>query len=129
MMQASAYGHLGQDPKSITTQSGKPMTVASIAVAIEDHDSPPLWVGIVAFGHAAEFLARHQKGDMVSAAGRVQRSSWTTAGGEKREQLQIVADSVISARTVRPSGGRRQSNEPRQSEPRQREFDDELPNL
>ncbi|MBO0125103.1 single-stranded DNA-binding protein [Agrobacterium sp. OT33] len=107
MMHAAAYGRLGQDQKMISTQSGKPMSVASIAVTIDDHDAPPQWIGIVAFGNAAEALSRHQKGDMLSVSGRVQRSRWTTDSGEKREQLQIVADSVISSRTVRPTGGRR----------------------
>ncbi|OWK19386.1 hypothetical protein AJ88_45705 [Mesorhizobium amorphae CCBAU 01583] len=50
MMQASAYGRLGQDPRSITTKSGKEMAVVTIAVAIDEPDAPPLWVGVVAFG-------------------------------------------------------------------------------
>lgn len=108
MMQASAYGRLGQDPRSITTKSGKPMAVASIAVAIDDSsDAPPLWIGIIAFGNVADDLLRHGKGDLLSASGRVQRTTWTTQAGEKREQLQIVADAIVSARTVRPSGGKR----------------------
>lgn len=111
MMQASAYGRLGKDPKSINTHSGKPMAVATIAVAIDEHDAPPLWLGIVAFGKVAEDLLRHQKGDMLSACGRMQKSSWADSSGEKREQLQIVADSLHSSRLVRPAGGRRKSED------------------
>ncbi len=85
--------------------------MASVAVSIGEHDDSPLWVGIVAFGRVADDLLRHAKGDLISASGRVQRNSWTTQAGEKREQLQIVANSVISSRTVRPSsGGRRQED-------------------
>lgn len=107
MMQASAYGRLGQDPRSIAMQSGKEMAVVTIAVAIDEPDAPSLWVGVVAFGRVAEDLLRHAKGDLISVSGRVQRSTWTTQAGEKREQLQIVADDIVSARTVRPSGGTR----------------------
>lgn len=128
-MQASIYGRLGQDPRSIDTKSGKTMVVASVAVSIGEHDEPPLWVGIMAFGRVADDLLRHAKGDLISASGRVQRSSWTTQTGEKREQLQIVADSVISSRTVRPSGGRRRDADDhpqQQSEQRgQRDSDDD----
>lgn len=105
MMQSAAYGRLGQEPKSITTQSGNAMAVCSMAVSIGDHDDAPLWVGIVCFGKVAEDLLRHQKGDMVSVSGRVQRSSWTSSSGEKKEQLQIVADSLLSSRSVRPNNG------------------------
>ncbi|WP_095201277.1 single-stranded DNA-binding protein [Mesorhizobium carmichaelinearum] len=111
MMQASAYGRLAQDPRSIATKSGKSMAVASIAVAIDDHDAPPLWVGVIAFGRVAEDLLRHAKGDLISVSGRVQRSTWTAPTGEKREQLQIVADSLISSRSVRPTGGAKRGHE------------------
>lgn len=111
-MQAAAYGRLGQDPRSISTTSGKPMATVSLAVAIGGPDDPALWLGVVAFGKVAEDLMRHGKGDLVSVSGRVQRNAWTTTSGEKREQLQIVADSLISSRTVRPSGGKRRQAEP-----------------
>lgn len=105
MMLSSVYGRLGQEPRSISTQSGNAMAVTSIAVGIGEHDDSPLWMGIVAFGKQADDLLRHQKGDMVSVSGRVQRSSWTNQAGEKKEQLQIVADSIISSRAVRPNNG------------------------
>ncbi|KAA0697696.1 single-stranded DNA-binding protein [Neorhizobium sp. P12A] len=109
-MTAAAYGRLGQDPKSITTQSGKSMAAASMAVVIAEQEAPPLWVNILAFGRTADDLLRLQKGDMVSASGRVQRSTWTGADGTKHEQLQIIADSLVSSRTVRPHGGSRKQS-------------------
>jgi len=111
MMQASAYGRLGGDPRRIETKSGKAMAVASIAVEVAGGhgkaDAEPLWLGIVAFGRVGDDLLRHVKGDFLSAAGRVQRSVWQTPSGERREQLQLVAEALVSARTVRPSGGKR----------------------
>ncbi|UUP19531.1 single-stranded DNA-binding protein [Nitratireductor thuwali] len=131
-MQACAYGRVGQDPRSIETRSGKAMVVGSIAVSIDENDAPPLWIGIVAFGRVAEDFLRHSKGDLISVSGRVQRNSWTTPAGEKREQLQIVADALVSSRTVRPAGGRKRDADDRtsshQSQPRsERELDDEIP--
>lgn len=101
-MQTAAYGRLGADAKPIQTKTGKPMTAATLAVDIGEEDAP-LWLGVVAFGRQAELLARHKKGELLSVAGRIQRNRWTQ-NGEEREQLQVVADSVIGSRTVRPGG-------------------------
>src|SRR5690348_10885159 len=109
MMQASCYGRLAADPKPISTKTGKPMTVATMAVDIGDDGDAPLWVGVVAFGRVAEDLERHGKGDLLSVSGRVQRKNWTDREGNTRESLQVIADALVSARTVRPSGGRKKT--------------------
>ena len=111
-MQAAVYGRIGQDPRSIETRSGNPMAVASIAVSLGEQGDPPLWVSVLGFGKIADEIMRHAKGDLISAAGRVQRNTWTTSSGEAREQLQVIADSVISARAVRPAGGKRKGGQP-----------------
>lgn len=112
MMQASAYGRLGGDPRRIETRTEKTMAVGSLAVDVHDGrgeaDAAPLWLGIVAFGRVADDLLRHVKGDLLSVSGRLQRNVWTDRKtGEVREQLQVVADALVSARTVRPGGGRK----------------------
>ena len=109
--QAAIHGRLGQDPREITTKTGTTMAVASIAVTVDtrNEEQETEWFGLVAFGKVAEDLLRHKRGDMLSAAGRVQINTWATDGGEQRRQFQIVADSLVSARTVRPGGGRRRS--------------------
>ena len=123
--QLSAYGRLGQEPKSITTQSGKPMAVGSLAVTVPargDEDAT-LWLGVVAFGSQAETLLSHAKGDMVSVTGRVQLNRWTDKDGNDREDLQVVADQITSTRTVRPGKRKRsESAAPSKSAP----FDDPL---
>lgn len=115
MMQASAYGRLGGDPREIATRTDTRMATASMAVDVSGvrtagEDAPPLWLGIVAFGRVAETLLRHDKGDLVSVSGRVQRNRYVAKDGAEREQLQIVADTILSARTVRPSGGRKRAD-------------------
>ena len=120
--QIAAYGRLGADPVERRSQSGKMWATASLAVQLGDDDSAT-WLGIVAFGKAAETLCRHGKGDLISVAGRLQVSRWTGKDGNAREQLQLVADTVISARTVRPSGGKKH---PKDTEPA-RPFDDPVP--
>ena len=111
MITASIYGRLGREPKEITTKTGKPMAVVSVAVDVSrQEEQQTLWLDLVAFGGMAEKLLRHQKADMVSASGRIALNRWTDNDGNERENWQIIADNLVSARTVRP--GRRKATPP-----------------
>ena len=112
----AVYGRLGSDPREHSTRTGKAMTTASLAVNVPDRSrdadegaEAALWLRVTAFGRLAEDLARHAKGDPVSVCGRLQFSRWTDRDGDEREQWQVLADALVSARTVRPGGGRRKS--------------------
>ena len=117
MMYASLYGRLGKDAHEIKTRTGNPMAAASLAVNVGARDKEvTLWVRVVAFGKLAELLAQHLKADMVAASGRLELSHWKGDDGTERESWQLVADSVHSARTVRP--GRKRRNRDRGDIPR-----------
>ena len=132
--QISAYGRLGRDPKQIETKSGKSMASSSIAVTTptRDDDSATIWFSVLAFGKIADILSKHEKGDLISLSGRVQANNWTDNEGLERNDIQIIADSVVSARTVRPKASQnKQNNKP--NNPQQypdefelKEFDDEI---
>ena len=110
--QIAIHGRLGAEPVQRTSSSGTVWATASVAVSIDpsqqDGNAVNEWFGIVAFGRVAESLCRHKKGDMLSAGGKLQLNTWKDkATGADRRQWQVVADSVISARTVRGGGGRK----------------------
>ena len=111
--QIAAYGRLGQDPRSHETKSGAAMTTTTLAVDIEareqgaDNTDATIWLQLVAFGRVADDLARHAKGEPVSVSGCLQLNRWKAADGATREGWQVLADSVVSARSARPGGGRR----------------------
>jgi single-strand DNA-binding protein len=125
MLQMSCYGRLVGDPRPIETRSGKPMTVARLAVAVPSRDEDgTFFLGLVAFGSQAERLAALAKGTMLSAIGRAQLSRWTSDQGE-REELQLVVDELITAKSVRPG----QPRKPAKPAPRHTEaapFNDDL---
>ena len=106
--QISAYGRLVADPQTRTTANGKSMAMARLAVALPCHTAQngeaTYWLGIVAFGTQADTLAKHSKGDMISIAGNMQLNHWSGHDGVQKEQPQVIADSIISARTSRPDG-------------------------
>ena len=134
MMLASVYGRLGKDPRSIDTAK-TPMCVSSLAVDLVDRngETTTQWLGLVAFGKVADILAKHSKGELIAASGRVQPNNWTKNDGQTQTELQIIADSIISARAVRPGGKRGQGKSPEQTDIDNGHatdgapFDDEIP--
>lgn len=118
----AVYGRLTGEPKAIDTKTGTRMAVATLAVDIGDDEVPTLWLGLACFGRLADDLLRHANGEPVSASGRLQVRRWAGPDGAQREQWQVVADALVSARTVRP--GARKSRTPATAAP---PFDDPLP--
>lgn len=108
--QISAYGGLVADVQSRTTSNDKPMAFTRMAVTLPcqkaENGEATFWLAVTAFGKQAEALAKHQKGDMVSVAGNMQVNQWTGNDGGTQTGYQVIADSVISARTAR-SGGKK----------------------
>lgn len=113
--QIAAYGRLVDDPQVKQTSKGTPMTLARMAVSLPcsqaQDGQATLWLSVIAFGKQADFLAKHQKGDVASVSGTMQVSQWTGQNGETRQGWQVIADSVISARTARPSGKKGQQGQ------------------
>ncbi|TBN98612.1 single-stranded DNA-binding protein [Salmonella enterica subsp. salamae serovar 13,22:z:-] len=113
--QISAYGRLVADPQLKTTSKGTTMAMASMAVPLPcsqaEDGQVTMWLSVLAFGRQADALAKHQKGELVSVAGNMQVSQWTGQNGETRQGWQVIADSVISARTVRPGGKKGQQGQ------------------
>ncbi len=95
-------GRLGQDPRPIETASGKPMAVCSLAVDLDTRDNRrTVWFGVIAFGDWAKDLQQLIKGDSLCVSGKLQLNVYQGRDGEV-EQLQVVADSLISAGLSRP---------------------------
>ncbi|EOT6651707.1 single-stranded DNA-binding protein [Escherichia coli] len=111
--QIAAYGRLVDDPQVKQTSKGTPMTLARMAVSLPCSQAQDgratLWLSVLAFGKQADQLAGHEKGNVISVSGTMQISQWTGQNGETRQGYQVIADSVISAKTVRPGGSRRKT--------------------
>ncbi len=111
MIRASIYGRLGAYPVERETRNGKPMTTGSIAVNAgrPDADEQTVWFSLAAFGRTAQELARHRKGDLAGVIGTLYRTRFTGRGGQERENWSLTVDSIVSARVVRPAGGRKRA--------------------
>ena len=121
----TAYGRLARDPIVRTTQAGKPMAFATIAVDMQkrtggETEKGTLWLGVTCFGRHADALGECAKGDTVHAMGRMQLSTFTPRdGGPAKESQEIVVDSLVT-----PYGAKRApSTSPAEQPPPQ----DEVP--
>ena len=103
MIRAAIHGRLGGDPIRRETRAGREMVTASAAVDVAKPGEEPVseWISIVAFGAVAELLAQHAKGDVISAMGSMTRSTFTGRDGQERTSWSLLAELVLSARTVR----------------------------
>ncbi|HFD9222745.1 TPA: single-stranded DNA-binding protein [Salmonella enterica] len=119
--QIAAYGRLVADPQTKTTSKGTNMAFARMAVSLPcmaaENGESVMWLGVTAFSKQADALAKHQKGDLVSVSGQLQINQWTGQDGSTHSGYAMVADSVISARTVRPGGGRTKQQSQRGNPP------------
>lgn len=110
--QLAAHGRLVSDVQSKNTTNGNSMALARMAVSLPCHGAndgqSTFWLAVTAFGKQADFLAKHVKGDLISVSGSMNISQWTGQDGQVNTAYQVLADSVISAKTVRSGGSRRQ---------------------
>jgi len=132
MIRASVYGRLSGDPVERQTRNGNAMVTVSLAVNCARHgeDESTEWFSVAAFGKTGEALARHAKGELVAIMGVLTRTSFTGRDGQQRQGWSITADAILSARTARPSGGKRreQTEAPADSKGASSpEPDDEIP--
>lgn len=142
MLKLAAYGRIVRDPETRQTKTGKTMAYTTLAVdaagfgAEKDADIT-LWLRVTAFGKLAEQLGRHAKGDLVSVSGSGSLNVWTDKNNVEHRDLQLVVDSLIGAKSTRPTRKSSETGQPRtpyatrnkapSPEPEQYPFDDEIP--
>ena len=124
--QIAAYGRLVADPQLKTTNKGTQMAFP-LPCSQADDGTATMWLSVLAFGRQADALAKHHKGELVSVAGNMQVSQWTGQNGETRRGWQVIADSVISARTARPGQATDALNRAKQQSGNDDPYGDNIP--
>lgn len=104
----AAHGRLVVDVQSKTINNGNSMAFTRLAMALPcrniESGELTFWLAVTAFGKQADYLLKHQKGDLISVSGNMQANQWKGNNGVLQTGYQMVADSVISAKTVRLGG-------------------------
>ncbi|HTG01473.1 MAG TPA: single-stranded DNA-binding protein [Nitrospirota bacterium] len=104
-------GNLTRDPEVRYTPNG--IAVASFAIAVnrkykqgEETKEEVSYIDIVVFGKQAESCGQYiNKGDSVLIDGRLQQRRWETEDGQKRNKIEVVAQSVNFMPKRSSSGG------------------------
>ena len=92
-------GNMVADPELKTTPNGVPVTNFSIAVSrrfqAKEGQQDVDFINIVCWRQNAEFVKRFfNKGRSILVCGQLQSRSWTDNNGQKRYNLEVVADEV-----------------------------------
>ena len=117
--QITLIGFTGQDARNISTQNGRSMTKLSVATTKRYKDAEgnwqekTQWHTVIAYGPAAEYAAKIQKGTHVYVQGELVYSEYErtieTENGPMKVQwpvTQIVVDSIsILDRKDKPEQG------------------------
>ena len=121
-------GNLTKDPELRATTSGTPVCNGSICYNSRrkgqggDWEDAPNFFDFVAFGKAAEVLARKQKGDKIVLNGELTQRSWESKEGERRSKVELLVREFVDA--SRQSSTQKPAHEQSQE---QDMFDEEIP--
>lgn len=88
-------GRLTKEPEERKTSTGK--TVCSICVAVDNRFDKEKtdFLDVIAWNQTAEFICKHfHKGTMIAVQGRLATRMWEDKNGNKRKNVDIVADAV-----------------------------------
>lgn len=102
-------GRMAFDPELKRTDSGT--AVCSFRLAVDrsfkasDGGRDTDWINCVAWRQTAEFLCRYfSKGKMILIEGRLQSRDWTDKNGNKRTEIEVVAEGLHFCDTKRSEG-------------------------
>jgi single-strand DNA-binding protein len=114
-------GRLTKDPELRTLSSGSGVCNLRVACNASRSDGEggyrekPNYFDVSAFGGTAESVSRYtRKGSRVAIDGRLEWREWETADQQKRQAVNIIADTVMF---LDGSGEREGTDRPRDGEP------------
>ena len=88
-------GHLGRDPETRFTPTGKKVCQFSLAVNGRS-DAEPEWFQVEAWERLGEVCQEYLgKGRLVFVEGRVQTDKWTDDKGERHSRSKVVANQML----------------------------------
>jgi single-strand DNA-binding protein len=123
-------GRLGKDPEMKYTPSGVAVTNASIAIDFGfGEDKKTSWVRLTAWKKTAETMAKYcRKGTLIGIQGYLQSKTWNDKNGEKREQMEVIVNSMqLLEPKPRSENEQSQAAKPKDAPAEQEISDDDIP--
>lgn len=99
-------GRLAQDPKLMSTQTGKQVARFDLAVPGYNKDAPPDYIPIVCWQQTADFVGRYlTKGRQIVVAGELKTNKYTDKEGVNRKEVYVRASNIYFADSNRADNG------------------------
>lgn len=100
MIDALVAGNLHGQPEQRTGKNGKPFTVCKVRASTGD--GAAVFVNVIAFAEAAQTaLMALADRDSVALAGTLTPKAWTDKEGNARPALDLLAQQVLTAYSVK----------------------------
>jgi single-stranded DNA-binding protein len=91
------YGFLAADAETKVSKAGKTWVRLRVGVGKDDDMQ---WVGVAAFGKAAETAAGLRKGDRVYVEGSIKLDTWTGNDGTERHGLSVASFKIEKTHNI-----------------------------
>lgn len=139
--QTIVIGNVGKDPESRSMPNGRAVVNFSLAANENWRDKDgekqqhTEWYNCSAFGKTAEVISEYvKKGNLLTVVGRQRTDKYEDKDGNTKYSVKLLVDSVkLMPRTERPSEEERPARtsrsaaKPRDEEPAEEGFDDDIP--
>ena len=113
MNRVALIGRITRDPETKTTTSGTKVAEFSIAVDKRGKDEGANFFRVKAWGNQAEYVGNYlSKGRLVAIDGRLEQRSYEK-DGQKREVIEVVAESVQGLDRPRDDAQQAQAAKPK----------------
>ncbi|MBO5955175.1 MAG: single-stranded DNA-binding protein, partial [Clostridia bacterium] len=98
MNKAIIMGRIATEPELRQTNDGKSVTSFTVAVdrpGTHGENKKTDWIDVVAWRNTSEFVCKYfQKGSPIIVEGVITSRNWEDKAGQKRKNIEIVADNV-----------------------------------
>ena len=84
----AAWGNVGKDPETKTTQNGK--TICTFSIASKTGKDKTSWFNVICFGKTAEIVSQYvKKGSLISVSGQIEIEKY-----EEKYYTKVIANNV-----------------------------------
>lgn len=102
-------GNVGKDPEMRFTANGNPVTTFPVATSRQftnpsgERERRTQWFNVVTWNKLAETCSQYlQKGRRTYVEGRLQTRTWEGQDGQRRTEVEIVANTVLFLDRIAP---------------------------
>lgn len=123
---AILIGHLGRDPETRFTKNGNAVCHFSVATNYKyKDDNKTEWHNIVAWGKIAELCGEYlKKGSKIYIEGRIQTNEWEDKEGNKKQNKEIIAETIKFLDGVAKNESMPQNDQPTNDLSKESSYDD-----